>query len=67
MTEFPLVNAALFAGTGVLIFIVAFAVLAKIAPFNLWKELVEQRNLPAAVFAGAVALGICWIIAAAMH
>ena len=67
MTEFPLINAALFAGLGILVFIVAFAVLSKLAPLNIWKEVVEQRNLAAAVFAGAVALGICWIIAATMH
>jgi putative membrane protein len=67
MTEFPLVNAALFAGLGILVFIAAFAVLAKLAPFDIWKELGERHNLAAAIFAGAVALGICWIIAAAMH
>jgi len=67
MTEFPLVNAALFAGLGIVIFLLAFALLARLAPFNLWKEVVEQRNLAAAILAGAVALGICWIVAAAMH
>ena len=67
MTEFPLVNAALFAGLGILVFIAALAVLSKLAPFDIWKELVEVHNLAAAIFAGAVALGICWIIAAAMH
>jgi uncharacterized membrane protein YjfL (UPF0719 family) len=67
MTEFPLINAALFAGLGIVIFIVAFTVLSRIAPIDIWKEVVEQRNLAAAVFAGAIALGICWIIAATIH
>jgi putative membrane protein len=67
MTDFPLVNAALFAGLGVLVFIAAFAVLSKLAPFNIWKQVVDERNLAAAIFAGAIALGICWIIAASMH
>ena len=67
MTELPLVNAALFAGLGIVIFLAVFALLARLAPFNLWKEVAEHRNVAAAILAGAVALGICWIIAAAMH
>jgi uncharacterized membrane protein YjfL (UPF0719 family) len=48
-------------------FVVAFAIVIKLAPFHLWKEVVEQRNIAAAILAGAVALGLCWIIAATMH
>ena len=67
MTEFPVLNALVFAALGVLVFVVAFAIFAKLAPFRLWKEIVEERNVAAAILAGAVALGLCWIIAAAMH
>jgi uncharacterized membrane protein YjfL (UPF0719 family) len=67
MTEFPVLNALVFAVLGVLVFVIAFAIVAKLAPFRLWKEIVEERNVAAAILAGAVALGLCWIIAAAMH
>ena len=67
MTEHPFLNAILFAATGIAIFALAAAILLRLTPLKLWRELVEQRNLAVAVFAGAVALGICWIIAAAMH
>ncbi|MGA2268278.1 MAG: DUF350 domain-containing protein [Bryobacteraceae bacterium] len=67
MTEFPVLNALVFAALGVLVFVIAFALLMKLAPFHLWKEIVEERNLAAAILAGAVALGLCWIIASAMH
>ena len=67
MTEFPVLNALMFTGLGVLVFIAAFAIVAKLAPFNLWKEIVQERNVAAAILAGAVALGLCWIIAATMH
>ena len=67
MTEFPVLNALVFTALGVLVFVVAFAILVKLAPLNLWKEIVEERNVAAAILAGAVALGLCWIIAAAMH
>jgi len=46
--------------------VAAFAIVAKLAPLNLWKESSgTQRSR--AILAGAVALGLCWIIAAAMH
>jgi len=67
MTEFPLINAAVFAGLGIVIFIVAFAIVIRLTPVNLWKQVVEERNVAAAILAGAVALGLCWIIAATMH
>jgi putative membrane protein len=67
MTEFPVINALVFAGLGVLVFAVAFTILAKLAPFDLWREIVHEHNVAAAILAGAVALGVCWIIAATMH
>ena len=67
MTEFPILNALLFAGLGIVVFVIAFALVVRLAPLNLWKEIAQERNVAAAILAGAVALGICWIIAATMH
>jgi uncharacterized membrane protein YjfL (UPF0719 family) len=67
MTEYPLLNALIFTTLGVGVFAVAFQIVVKLWPFDLWKEIVENRNIAAAIFAGAVALGICWIVAATMH
>ncbi len=67
MTEFPIVNALLYAGLGILVFIAAFSAVSKIVPFDLWKEIVHEHNVAVAILAGAVALGLCWIIAATMH
>ena len=67
MTDFPLLNALIFAALGVAAFFAALAVASKLAPFDVWKQIVEERNSAAAIVVGAVALGLCWIIAAAMH
>jgi len=67
MSEFPILNALAFAVLGVLVFVAACAIVVKLAPFHVWKEIVQERNVAAAILAGAVALGLCWIIAAAMH
>ncbi len=67
MTDYPLLNAIVFATLGIAVFGVAAGILSKLAPFNLWQQLTQERNLAVAIFAGAVALGLCWIIAATMH
>jgi uncharacterized membrane protein YjfL (UPF0719 family) len=67
MTDIAPLNALIFAVLGIVIFAVAFAILIKLAPFDLWKEIAHEHNVAAAILAGAVALGICWIVAATMH
>jgi len=67
MTDVPVLNGLIFAALGVIAFVVAFALVVKLAPVDLWKQVVEERNAAVAILAGAVALGICWIIAATMH
>jgi len=67
MTDYPILNALLFAGLGVLVFIVAFCLVIRLAPVDLWKEIKQERNVAAAILAGAVALSLGWIIAATMH
>ncbi|HEY1183557.1 MAG TPA: DUF350 domain-containing protein [Bryobacteraceae bacterium] len=67
MTESGILNAILYTALGVAAFVAAFAIVVKLAPFQLWKEVVQEHNIAAAILAGAVALGLCWIIAATMH
>ena len=38
-----------------------------LTPYSLWKEISEDRNTALAIVVGAMSLGICTIIAAAIH
>lgn len=67
MTDYPVINGLIFAGLGIIVFIIAFSLVLKLSPLDLWKEIGEQRNIAAAILAGAIALGLCWIIAATLH
>jgi uncharacterized membrane protein YjfL (UPF0719 family) len=67
MTGSVLLNAVVFTVLGIAAFVVAFAVVVRLWPINLWKEIAQERNVAAAILAGAVALGLCWIIAATLH
>ncbi|MEC5212419.1 putative membrane protein [Polaromonas sp. CG_9.5] len=57
----------LFALIGVVIFWLSFVIIDKITPYDLWQELVEKKNLALGVVVAATSLGICIIVAAAIH
>ncbi len=62
-----LINAIVYAVLGILIFVIAFAIIDKMTPYHLWKEIVEDKNVALAVLVGAMSIGMCIIIAAAVH
>lgn len=61
------VNAVVYAAIGIVIFCGAFLILDKVTPYNLWKEIVQEHNTALAILLGGMSLGICVIIAAAVH
>jgi len=62
-----LANALIYSVLGILIFAVAFVLIDKLTPYHLWKEIVEDKNVALAVLIGALSIGMCIIIAAAVH
>jgi putative membrane protein len=57
----------LFALVGVIVFWIAFIIIDKITPYNLWVEIVEKQNRALALVVAAMCLGISLIVAAAIH
>ena len=57
----------LFALVGVLVFWLSFLIIDKITPYDLWREIVEKQNKALAMVVAAMSLGICIIVAAAIH
>jgi putative membrane protein len=60
-------NALVYAILGIVIFVAAFAFVDWLTPYALWQEIVEKQNLALAVLVGAMSIGMCIIIAAAVH
>ncbi len=60
-------NALIFSVMGIVIFIAAFAIVDKLTPYALWKEIVEDKNVALAILVGAMSIGICIIIAASIR
>ncbi|MNC96979.1 hypothetical protein D3C83_144960 [compost metagenome] len=62
-----LVGTLVYSAIGVIVMFVSFIIIDKITPYDLWKELCENRNQPVATVAAAIFIGIAIIIAAAIH
>jgi putative membrane protein len=60
-------NAVIFALLGIVIFVLAFVIIDKATPYHLWTEIVREKNVALAVLIGAMSIGMCIIIAAAVH
>ena len=67
MTGFAPLNALIFAALGLAVFWAACRIAAGLARFDAQRQVVEEKNVAAAVMAGAAMLAMGWIIAAAMH
>jgi len=60
-------NAVVYALLGIVIFVLAFVIVDKATPYHLWNEIVHEKNVALAVLVGAMSIGMCIIIAAAVH
>ena len=57
----------LYAIIGVLVFWITFLLIDKFTPYDLWQEIVEKQNVALGLVVAAMSLGICVIVAAAIH
>ena len=62
-----LLSSLIYSILGVVVFWVAFIIVDKITPYDLWRELVETKNQALATVVAAMCLGIAIIVAAAIH
>ena len=61
------IGSIVYALIGVFIFWVSFLIIDKITPYDLWAEIVEKHNIALGIVVGSMSLGICIIVAAAVH
>jgi uncharacterized membrane protein YjfL (UPF0719 family) len=62
-----LASSLLYSFLGVLVFWLCFLIIDKLTPYNLWKEIVEEKNMSLAIVVAAMCLGIAIIVASAIH
>jgi uncharacterized membrane protein YjfL (UPF0719 family) len=61
------ISSLLYSFVGVLVFWISFLVIDRFTPYHLWKEIIEEKNTALAIVVGGIAIGICIIVAAAIH
>jgi putative membrane protein len=62
-----ILSATVFSFLGIVVFVVTFVIVDALTPYQLWKEIVEDKNTALAILVGALSLGISIIIASAIH
>lgn len=62
-----IVASIVYALLGIVILVISFVVIEKIAPENLWKKIVEEENVALAILAAAFMLAVSIIISSAIH
>ena len=68
VTTLPAVlSTLLYSAIGIVVFVIGFVILDVLTPGKLWEEIEKKQNMAVAIFAGAVAIGLAIIVAAAIH
>jgi uncharacterized membrane protein YjfL (UPF0719 family) len=67
LTGSPVLSSIVFAAVGIVIFVVAFALLDKLTPYKLWEEINIKNNVALAIVVGSGLIGLAMIISAAIH
>jgi putative membrane protein len=60
-------NSLLFAGIGIIVLVLSFIIIDKLTPYNLWKEIIENKNISLAIVVASCMLGLAIIISSAIH
>ena len=60
-------GAILYSAIGLAVFLGAFVAMDKATPYDLWQEICQKQNRALAIVVGSISLGICIIIASAIH
>ena len=61
------VSALIFSSIGIVMFALAFLVIRKVMPFNVYKELEEDQNIALGIVLASVMIGLSLIISAAIR
>lgn len=61
------IGSIVYALVGVLVFLVCFLIVDKLTPYQLWSQIVGEKNVALAIVVGSIAIAIGLIVAAAIH
>lgn len=62
-----LIGSVVYSVIGIFLVALFFVIVDRVTPYDLWKELIENRNQPLATVVAAFCIAIAIIVAAAIH
>lgn len=62
-----LIASVVYSLLGIIILVISFVVIEKLAPENLWKKIVDEQNMALAIMAAGFMLAVAIIIGFASH
>ncbi len=62
-----LIGSLVYSLLGVVFVVLSFIIIDKLTPYDLWKELIEERNQSLATVVAAMCIAVAIIVASAMH
>ncbi|GAB3901027.1 hypothetical protein GCM10028803_24980 [Larkinella knui] len=62
-----IVPSVVYSFVGILILVISFVIIEKIAPENLWKKIVDEENVALSILAAAFMIAVAIIISSAIH
>lgn len=62
-----IIASVLYSVLGILILFIAFWIIEKITPENLWKEILEKQNMALAIVCAAFILAVAIIVSSSIH
>ena len=63
----PVVDSIIYSALGTVILMISFAIIERVLPFSMRKEIAEDHNTSLGVILGAFILGVSMIISAAIR
>ncbi|KAA9356934.1 DUF350 domain-containing protein [Larkinella humicola] len=62
-----IIPSVVYSFVGILILVISFVIIEKIAPENLWKKIVDEENVALSILAAAFMIAVAIIISSAIH
>ena len=62
-----IIPAVVYSLLGILIMLITFVAIEKIAPENLWKQIIVEKNVSLALIASSLMIAMAIIISSAIH
>ncbi|SMD06798.1 DUF350 domain-containing protein [Pedobacter africanus] len=62
-----IVASVLYSVLGIAILVIAFWIIEKITPENLWKEIVDKQNMALAIVCAAFIIAVAIIVSSSIH